>query len=132
PPRYATSKTEHFIYKYHDSEIEILKPYLEEWSEEAWQKQTKLFGFEPEGPLTIELCHSFQDQAARTVGLPNLGALGVCFGKLCTVVSPREAKNHQPFNWRKVMEHEFCHVMTLQMSQFRVPRWYTEAFSTYI
>lgn len=132
-PVYAASKTDHFTIKYFGKEAEIVRPYLEEWAEAAYASQSKRFGFEPEGPLTIELCYSFQDQAARTVGLPNLGALGVCFGKLCTVVSPREGgKDHPPFNWRKVLEHEFGHVMVLQMSDFRVPRWYTEAFSTYL
>ncbi|MBE7465657.1 MAG: tetratricopeptide repeat protein [Planctomycetes bacterium] len=132
-PQYKESKTEHFALKFFGKEEAIVRPYMEEWAEEAWAKQTKLFEFEPQGPLTIELMYSFPDQAARTVGLPNLGALGVCFGKLCTVVSPREGKgNHPPFNWRKVLDHEFCHVMTLQMAQFRMPRWYTEAFSTYV
>lgn len=132
-PVYATTRTKHFILKYFHKEAMIVEPYLAEWAEASYEWQTKKFGFEPEGPLTIELCYSFQDQAARTVGLPNLGALGVCFGKLCTVVSPREGKgNHPPFNWRKVLEHEFGHVMALQLSKFRVPRWYTEAFSTYL
>ena len=132
-PVYAQSKTKHFTLKYFGKEAEIVRPYIEEWAEAAYERQSKMFGYEPEGPLTIELCHSFQDQAARTVGLPNLGALGVCFGKLCTVVSPRvSGKDYQSFNWRKVLEHEFGHVMVLQMSDFRVPRWYTEAFSTYL
>jgi len=132
-PLYGTSRTKHFILKFYNKEAAIVEPYLAEWAEASYEWQTKKFGFEPEGPLTIELCYSFQDQAARTVGLPNLGALGVCFGKLCTVVSPREGKgNHPPFNWRKVLEHEFGHVMALQLSKFRVPRWYTEAFSTYL
>jgi len=132
-PVYAESKTKHFTLKFFGKEAAIVRPYMEEWAEAAYDAQTKRFGYEPQGPLTIELCYSFQDQAARTVGLPNLGALGVCFGKLCTVVSPREGKgNHPPFNWRKVLDHEFGHVMTLQLSEFRVPRWYTEAFSTYL
>jgi tetratricopeptide (TPR) repeat protein len=132
-PVYAESRTKHFILKFFNKEAAIVRPYMEEWAEAAYESQTKKFGYEPQGPLTIELCYSFQDQAARTVGLPNLGALGVCFGKLCTVVSPREGKgNHPPFNWRKVLDHEFGHVMTLQLSEFRVPRWYTEAFSTYL
>ncbi len=133
-PVYSESKTKHFTLKFFGKEANIVRPYLEEWAESAYESQAKKFGgYEPEGPLTIELCYNFQDQAARTVGLPNLGALGVCFGKLCTVVSPREGgKDHPPFNWRKVLEHEFGHVMVLQMSDFRVPRWYTEAFSTYL
>jgi tetratricopeptide (TPR) repeat protein len=134
PPVYSESKTKHFTLKFYGRESDIVRPYIEEYAEAAYEYQTKKFGFEPEGPLTIELCQSFEDQAARTVGLPNLGALGVCFGKLSTVVSPREGngKAHPPFNWRKVLEHEFGHVMTLQLSKFKVPRWYTEAFSTYL
>jgi cellulose synthase operon protein C len=134
PPVYVESRTKNFILKFHGKEANVVRPYIEEWAEHAFAWQTKKFGYTPEGPLTIELCYSFQDQAARTVGLPNLGALGVCFGKLCTVVSPREGKGgaHPPFNWRKVLEHEFGHVMALQLSKFRVPRWYTEAMSTYI
>ena len=133
-PVYSEYRSKNFILKFHGKEANIVRPYLEEWSEEAFKAQVEKFGFTPEGPLTMSLCYSFQDQAARTVGLPNLGALGVCFGKLCTVVSPREGKGsqHKPFNWKKVLEHEFAHVMALQMSNYRVPRWFTEALSTYV
>jgi cellulose synthase operon protein C len=133
-PVYVERRTKHFILKLHAKDNAVVGPYLEEWAEAAYEKQKKMFGYEPQGPLTIELCHSFQDQAARTVGLPNLGALGVCFGKLCTVVSPREGlqENHPPFNWRKVLDHEYAHVMALQLSDFRTPRWYTEALSTLV
>jgi cellulose synthase operon protein C len=134
PPVYSESRTKHFILKFFSKEADIVRPYIEEYAEAAYEYQKKKFGFEPEGPLTIELCQSFEDQAARTVGLPNLGALGVCFGKLSTVVSPRvgSGKDYPPFNWKKVLEHEFGHVMTLQMSKFKVSRWYTEAFSTFL
>ncbi|HYF50892.1 MAG TPA: tetratricopeptide repeat protein, partial [Planctomycetota bacterium] len=134
-PVYSEYRSANFILKFHGKETNIVRPYLEEWAEGAYKAQVEKFGFKPEGPLTITLCYSFQDQAARTVGLPNLGALGVCFGKLSTVVSPREGKKggqHGPFNWKKVLEHEFAHVMALQMSKYRVPRWFTEALSTYV
>jgi tetratricopeptide (TPR) repeat protein len=133
-PQYLESKTTHFTLRYFNKEAAVIRPYLEEWAEKAYERQVKLFGYEPEGPLSIEVL-GFQDQAARTVGLPNLGALGVCFGKLCTVVSPKEGREgatFPPFNWKKVLEHEFGHVMALQLSHFRVPRWYTEAFSTFL
>jgi tetratricopeptide (TPR) repeat protein len=133
PPQYASFQTKNFTLKFLDKESAILGPYFQEWAEAAYARQTELFRFRPEGPLTIECCYSFQDQAARTVGLPNLGALGVCFGQLFTAVSPREGKGaHPPFNWRKVIEHEFGHVMTLQRTKFRIPHWYTEAISVYL
>jgi tetratricopeptide (TPR) repeat protein len=130
-PEYTQSSTKDFTLKFHSKEAEIIRPYLEEWAEAAYARQSKLFQFQPKGPLSIEVCFSSRDQAARTVGVPNLGALGVCFGRLCTLVSPREGKGH-PFNWRRVLEHEFGHVMALQLSEFRVPRWYTEGMSTYL
>lgn len=135
PPVYLTSNTAHYVLKYHKKEAEVVRLYLEEWAEGAYADQTKRFGFEPQGPLTVSLCLSTNDQAARTVGIPVGGILGVCFGKLCTVLSPREGGEGKPtpaFNWRKVFEHEFAHVMALQMSQFRVPLWFTEALSTYV
>lgn len=134
-PVYLESKSPHFILKYHKKEAAIVRPYLEEWAEAAYADQAKRFGFEPKGPLTISLCFTSGDQAARTVGIPIGGILGVCFGKLSTVLSPREGgegKTTPAFNWRKVLEHEYAHVMALQLSNFRVPLWFTEALSTFV
>ncbi|MCW8132192.1 MAG: tetratricopeptide repeat protein [Planctomycetota bacterium] len=134
-PVYLQRKTEHFTIAYHKKEAEIVQGYLEDWAESAYKDQAKRFGFEPQGPLTVSLCFTSGDQAARTVGIPVGGILGVCFGKLCTVLSPREGGDRKAtpaFNWRKVLDHEYAHVMALQMSKFRVPLWFTEALSTFV
>ena len=35
----------------------------------------------------------------------------------------------QPFNWARVMKHEFVHVLNLQQTNFNVPHWFTEALA---
>ena len=59
-----------------------------------------------------------------------IGALGACFGRVVTLDSPK-ARPPGDFNWAPTLWHELAHVMTLQLSKQRVPRWLTEGISTY-
>ena len=71
------------------------------------------------------------DFAVRTLGLPGMiGALGACFGRVVTLDSPR-ARPPGEFNWGVTLWHELAHVITLQLSDQRVPRWLTEGISVY-
>jgi tetratricopeptide (TPR) repeat protein len=58
------------------------------------------------------------------------GALGACFGRVVTLDSPK-ARPPGDFSWQATEWHELAHVFTLQLSQFRVPRWLTEGISSY-
>ncbi|MFN7926924.1 MAG: tetratricopeptide repeat protein [Blastocatellia bacterium] len=66
----------------------------------------------------------------RTLGLPGLGALGVCFGQVVTLDSP-SARKAGEFNWGSTLWHEFTHVITLQTTDNRIPRWFSEGLSVY-
>ena len=57
-----------------------------------------------------------------------IGALGACFGRVVTMDSPR-ARPPGEFNWGATLWHELAHVITLQLSNQRVPRWLTEGIS---
>jgi tetratricopeptide (TPR) repeat protein len=59
-----------------------------------------------------------------------IGALGACFGRVVTLDSPR-ARTPGEFNWGETLWHELAHVITLQMSNQRVPRWLTEGISVF-
>jgi tetratricopeptide (TPR) repeat protein len=60
----------------------------------------------------------------------NPGYLGVCFGSVITANSPAsQAPN--PANWEDVLWHEFCHVVTLNDTRNRMPRWLSEGISVY-
>src|SRR6185503_7884561 len=62
-----------------------------------------------------------------TVGLPDVAALGVCFGQVITAMSPMTGD----INWGMVLWHELGHVFAIQLSNSRVPRWFTEGLSEY-
>jgi tetratricopeptide (TPR) repeat protein len=66
----------------------------------------------------------------RAIGLPGLGALGVCFGNLVVMDSP-SARPPDHFNWGSTLWHEFAHVITLQMTDHKIPRWFSEGLSVY-
>ena len=81
--------------------------------------------------IAVEIFPRQQDFAIRTFGLPGgAGYLGVCFGRLITVNSPA-AHRASPSNWQAVLWHEFCHVVTLQKTRNRMPRWLSEGISVY-
>ncbi len=82
-------------------------------------------------PVTVEIFPQQSDFAIRTFGLPGgAGFLGVCFGSLITANSPA-SQGESPSNWESVLWHEFCHVVTLQKTNNRMPRWLSEGISVY-
>jgi tetratricopeptide (TPR) repeat protein len=95
--------------------------------ERAWDVYVKKYGFTPKNPITVELFTERQHYGARTIGLPELGAQGTCFGELITAMSPASAEA----NWELVLSHELAHVFHLQLSNGRVPRWFTEGLAEY-
>jgi tetratricopeptide (TPR) repeat protein len=58
-----------------------------------------------------------------------VGALGACFGRVVTMDSPHARPGE--FQWEATLWHELAHVITLQMSNNRVPRWLTEGISVW-
>jgi cellulose synthase operon protein C len=56
--------------------------------------------------------------------------LGVCFGQVIAMDSP-SARAAGEFNWGSTLWHEFMHVISLQMTDHRIPRWFSEGLSVY-
>ena len=82
-------------------------------------------------PIIVEMFPRQEDFAIRTFGLPGgAGFLGVCFGTVITANSPASQSSH-PTCWEATLWHEFCHVVTLQKTHNRMPRWLSEGISVY-
>jgi len=100
-------------------------------AKQAMATMTKRYQFTPKGPILVEIFPKHDDFAVRNVGLPGMiGALGACFGRVVTMDSPK-ARPPGEFQWEATLWHELAHVITLQMSNSRVPRWLTEGISEY-
>jgi tetratricopeptide (TPR) repeat protein len=119
------------ILKLHPEESPVLKEYALPLAQEALKQLSATYQFTPRGPILIEIFTQHDDFAVRNLGLPGLiGALGACFGRVVSMDSPR-ARPPGTFSWQATLWHELAHVVTLQMSNQRVPRWLTEGISVY-
>jgi tetratricopeptide (TPR) repeat protein len=128
--KFVRTKSEHFVYLMAKEDQPSLSQYAPRIAEEAYQQLTRRYGFKPEGPLQVEIFPDHGGFAVRTLGLPGLGALGVCFGKVVAIDSPR-ARKAESFNWGSTLWHELAHVITLQMTNHNIPRWYSEGLSVH-
>jgi tetratricopeptide (TPR) repeat protein len=89
------------------------------------------YGLTLKDRVTVEVFPNQDDFAVRTFGMPAVsGYLGVCFGKVITANSPA-SRRENPSNWEAVLWHEFCHVVTLELTRNRIPRWLSEGISVY-
>jgi cellulose synthase operon protein C len=127
PKDYTFGTTKNFRIRYHNQEKAVLSRYLEPTMEKAFADMVRRYGFTPKTPVTLELYADRNDYGIRTVGLPDIAALGVCFGQVITAMSPANGD----INWGMVLWHELGHVFAIQLSNSRVPRWFTEGLSEY-
>lgn len=97
----------------------------------AKQTLCSKYGLELKDRVTVEVFPNEDDFAVRTFGMPAVsGYLGVCFGRVITANSPA-SRRENPSNWEAVLWHEFCHVVTLELTQNKIPRWLSEGISVY-
>ncbi len=121
-----------FIFKFPTNEAAVLKPYALPLAEKAYKTYVDRYGFKPSGPILIEVFSDHDDFAVRTTGLTGIvGALGACFGRVISMDSPRAHPQGVDFSWHATLWHEMAHVFTLQLSDYRVPRWLTEGISVF-
>ncbi|HEX4351275.1 MAG TPA: hypothetical protein VHZ95_00150, partial [Polyangiales bacterium] len=128
--KFETVRDGDLIVRMQKDDAPVLKEYVVPLAHKALQTMAARYEFAPKGPILIELFPKHDDFAVRTLGLPGMiGALGACFGRVVTLDSPRAREMPGDFLWEATLWHELGHVITLQMSNQRVPRWLTEGIS---
>lgn len=127
---YPSTNHGSFLLRASTKETPSVTPYAGALLDEALQTLSAKYKFTPRTPITVEIYENHEDFAVRTLGLPGLGALGVCFGQVVTLDSP-SARQAGEFNWGSTLWHEFTHVITLQTTDNRIPRWFSEGLSVY-
>ena len=129
--KFETIRDGDIVMRLSPDEAAVMREYAMPFAKKALDDLSKQWDFRPTGPILIEMFPKHDDFAVRTVGLPGmLGALGACFGTVVTLDSPR-ARPPGEFSWQETLLHELTHVMTLQISSNRVPRWLTEGISVW-
>ncbi len=129
--KFRTIEGDGFVVRMDAEESFIYGPRVLELLSDAKKKLTEKYSVELETPVFVEIFPRQQDFAIRTFGLPGgNGFLGVCFGRLVTMNSPA-GQGTSLTSWESVLWHEFCHVVTLQKTKNRMPRWLSEGISVY-
>jgi tetratricopeptide (TPR) repeat protein len=129
--KFVTITDGDIIMRLHADEAGVMREHALPLAKQALQTLQKLYEFKVTGPILIEMFPKHDDFAVRTIGLPGfIGALGACFGRVVTLDSPN-ARDPGDFNWGETLWHEIAHVITLQMSKNRLPRWLSEGISVW-
>ena len=126
--RFVRFETPHFRMKLHEKEAVALKPYVTELAERSLKTLEQKYNHQVSGKYVFEMYPDHEDFAVRTMGLPGLGALGATFGRIVAMDSP-SARPRGEFHWGSTLWHELAHVVTLSLSNGKVPRWFTEGIS---
>lgn len=117
----------HYEMIVHPEKDELLGEYMSAFMEKKHAELCKLFDYEPPERTKIEIMIDHKWFSARVVGLPSIGTVGACTGKVVSMASPRSLRS--PYNWARVLTHEVTHIITLQQTNFNIPHWYTEALA---
>ncbi|MGQ0633512.1 MAG: tetratricopeptide repeat protein [Planctomycetaceae bacterium] len=130
---YEALTSDHFVVRYDAAADRVLARYVSAYLEEQYPGLVQQFGFEPEARTQFEIFHkgkglsAHQWFSARMVGLPWVQTIGASTGMIVALASPTASE--KPYNWARVVKHEFVHILTLQKTQFNIPHWFTEALA---
>jgi len=133
---YTVVETDHFVLKFDRGQNELLAKYAARHLEETFADLTKRLGYVPKDKTLIEIFSRHGNESgqnwfsARMVGLPLIGTVGACAGKMVALSSPTEMP--QKYNWAQVLRHELVHVINLQQTDFYVPHWFTEGLAVHL
>ncbi len=128
---FETLRDGNLIVRLHPDEAGVMREQVLPLARQSLDALSERYQFTPTGPILIEMFPKHDDFAVRTIGLPGfIGALGACFGRVVTLDSPT-ARPPGQFSWATTLWHEMAHVITLQMSNNRLPRWLSEGISVF-
>jgi len=129
--KFQTVTNEDFVLRMGATEAELYGDRALNLLMQAKARLSDRYGIELTRPTYVEIFPEQKDFAVRTFGMPgNPGYLGVCFGRVITANSPASQAGH-PANWEAVLWHEFTHVITLQLTRNKMPRWLSEGISVF-
>lgn len=128
---FETRTSDRFTLKLHRDEDAVYGQMALDLLEEAHRTIAPRYGFVPDEPVLVEILPDNDDFMVRIAGVPGTGGLlGVCFGEVVVANSPR-ARPKGTFNWGQTLWHEYVHVIHLQLTRNRIPRWLAEGIAVY-
>ena len=91
-------------------------------------------GHEPTEKTLLELMPGHRWFSVRITGMTRVHTMAAATGPVIAMESPREGPGFKvgPFDWPRVIQHEYAHTVTLSRTRNRIPHWFTEAAAVYL
>ncbi len=88
----------------------------------------------PPGRTVIELYPDHHWFSVRITGVRRVHTIAAATGPVIAMERPMTGPGHSigPYDWPRVLRHEFTHTVTLSRTKNRLPHWFTEASAVYL
>lgn len=143
---YDTIRTEHFIVRHRPGVDGVLAremaPLLDAMHDRVTGRERDGIDHDmprsdelPNGGKTvIELMPDHRWFSVRITGMPRVHTVAASTGPVIAMEAPRAGPNHLvgPYDWLRVVRHEYVHTVTLSRSNNRLPHWFTEAAAVHL
>ncbi len=136
--QYERFESEHFIVRCKPGRDTILAqemlPALEAMHARVCGNERGGIDFEPPVKTTIDVMPNHEWFSVRITGVPGLHTMAAATGPIVAMESPSDGPGHLvgPYDWLRVVRHEYTHTVTLARTKNRIPHWFTEAAAVYL
>ncbi len=127
---FAMLESQHFRLLIHNSEKDVLGPAILAQAEEAYASLIQRYPYSSPNKILVEAYYDRDDFAVRVAGVPHLGLLGVSFGDVLAINTPK-GQPEGSYNWARTLWHELVHTLSIGISEFKLPRWFAEGLAVY-
>jgi hypothetical protein len=135
---YDTIESEHFVVRHRPGVDALLAAEMLDPLEGIYRRVTGQadggINHEPSVRTVIELMPDHRWFSVRIAGVPAIHTMAACTGSVIAMEAPRDGPGHMagPYDWERVIRHEFVHTVTLSRTDNRIPHWFTEAAAVYL
>ncbi len=131
---YSRVESDHFIIRFKPGLDEVLASEMPAILDEIHARVAGEFEHEPPFKTLIELMPDHRWFSVRIAGLPRIHTMAAATGPAIAMESPREGRGHMvgPYDWPRVIQHEYAHTVTLSRTRNRIPHWFTEAAAVHM
>ena len=128
---FSLLQSDNFSLLIHNDERDVLGPAILEVAEESYAVLNEKYPYTPpSGRILLEAYNDPDDFAVRIAGVPHLGLLGVSFGDVLAINTPKSMEADS-YNWARTLWHELVHSMTIGLAEYKMPRWFAEGLAVY-
>ena len=132
--QYDEIESDHFIIRYKPDTTDIvlaqeMPAIMERIHARVAGNQPGGVAHEPAQKTRIELMPNHEWFAVRISGMPSIHTMAASTGPVIAIEAPREGPKSTvgPYDWPRVLQHEYTHTVNLARTNNRVIHWMTEA-----